>query len=115
MPGSRRTIRDLMRTVLAVILTCIACKTAEKPVDNTNEQGQEFSSSPSPPPLHELPGVRSRFNLPPDYERARELFDVATTAYDDGNPEAAAPKFLQVASLLRTKDETTYAEGFRQM
>jgi len=85
----------------------------EKPVENLSAAPVENSAAPVP--LAPLPVVVSRFVLPPDYTKARELFDLAVTNYEDGEPAVAAPRFIKVAMMVRTNGDTTYAEGFRKM
>ncbi|MFT3842173.1 MAG: hypothetical protein QM723_34600 [Myxococcaceae bacterium] len=71
---------------------------------------------PIAPPLFELPLARSRWGLPPAYEKAHAAFESAQHDYQAGKHAQAAPKFMAVADLLKApKEETTYSAAFAKM
>ena len=68
------------------------------------------------PELYVMPVASSRFGLPDDYEKAREMFDAAKKDYEGGKPEKAALKFMTIAELVKApKPETTYSKAFAKM
>jgi len=75
-----------------------------------------ISVQPIAPPLFELPLARSRFGLPPAYEKAQAAFESAQHDYEAGKHAQAAPKFMAVADLLKApREATTYSAAFAKM
>ena len=81
--------------------------------------GEPMQATPVIPPkpeLYELPLASSRYGLPVEYERALAVFEEARRDYQHGKPDKAAPKFVEVAQLVKApKAETTYSKSFAQM
>lgn len=79
--------------------------------DSPEEATLELTgAAPRPVLIEFMPQVRSRFELPADYYRARELWERGHTLYGRGKDADAARAFLEVARLCRFGVETTYAE-----
>lgn len=68
------------------------------------------------PELYNLPMASSRYGLPDEYDKAHVLFAEARADYEKGKAAKAAPKFMQVAELVKApKKETTYSAAFAKM
>jgi hypothetical protein len=87
---------------------------AEEPMEK-KLSAAPVNNAAAPAPLQVLPVAAASFGLPPEYARARLQFDAAKQTYDRGDAAGAAPMFIQVASLLRTRGEMTYSEAFKKM
>lgn len=97
--------------MLALVLLLAGTELLEVPVES--QPGVTAKTNPSV--LNELPQTQSRYELPPTYFTAREVFEDATKEHGEGAFEDAASKFLTVANLLKTKKATTYSAAFTKM